>query len=96
VQTFRNFRRQYPDSPLQHAALLNEAESLAELGNPALAAEVLAMEPPNNPEQTRFAWWRAALTTAAAAKPAPAPAPATDAAPPAPLTNPPAEQPQAQ
>ena len=96
VQTFRNFRRQYPDSPLQHAALLNEAESLAELGNPSLAAEVLAMAPPNNPEQTRFAWWRAALTAAAAAKPAPAPAPATDAAPPAPPMNPPAEQPQAQ
>jgi hypothetical protein len=69
VQTLRNFRRQYPESPLQHAALLNEAESLAELGNPALAARVLDAETPNNPEQLRFAWWRSALKAAAAATP---------------------------
>jgi hypothetical protein len=65
VQTLRNFRRQYPDSPLLHAAILNEAESLAALGNPALAAEVLATEPPNNPETARFSWWRAALKATA-------------------------------
>jgi TolA-binding protein len=69
VQTLRNFRRQYPDSPLQHAAILNEAESLAALGNPTLAAEVLAAEPPNNPETARFSWWHAALKAAAAQSP---------------------------
>ncbi|MFM7056422.1 MAG: tetratricopeptide repeat protein [Planctomycetota bacterium] len=91
VQTFRNFRRQYPDSPLQHAALLNEAESLAELGNPALAAEVLASEAPDNPEQLRFNWWRTAL------KAAPAGAAAADPVAPAasPSATPPTEQPKA-
>jgi len=69
VQTLRNFRRQYPDSPLQHAAILNEAESLAALGNPALAAEVLAAAPPNNPEPARFSWWQTALKAAAAQSP---------------------------
>lgn len=94
VQTFRNFRRQYPDSPIAHASILNEAESLTELGNPALAAEVLAAEPANNPEQARFSWWRAA-STAAAATPAPAPAPGNSADAAAQSPNPSAEQPKA-
>lgn len=72
VQTLRNFRRQYPESPLRFAAELNEAEALAELGNPAAAAEVLAnANIPENPEQIRTAWLRAALTAAAPTTPTP-------------------------
>ena len=68
VQTLRNYRRQYPNSSLQFASQLNEAEALAELGNLASAAEVLAgANIPENPEQVRAAWLHSMLSAAAAA-----------------------------
>jgi TolA-binding protein len=70
VQTLRNYRRQYPDSSLQFASQLNEAEALAELGNLTAAADVLAgANIPENPEQIRTAWLHSMLSAAAAPKP---------------------------
>ena len=73
VATLRSYRRQYPDEKSFYASLINEAEALITLGDPASAATALKEAAADkSPDQARAKWLltRPGVATAPSATPA--------------------------